>query len=356
MATHGWRTGYSVIDYLKQDASRFNFYQAVRLLERLDHKSGDDTDSENSAQENILIIDHAVLFKTDVRDDFPPSAITSIQFNHALHNMKPVVLLARYGLAGRFGPMPQPYSSWLQDNIAKGDNAMADFLDIFNHRLAALLYLAKKKYRLGLSHSTLANSPPARYINSLFGFGTDHLRNRLPIEHRQLTAFAGLLADSRTSVSAFKNCLAYFFNVEVEINQLQGDWLVLEKDQHTYLGLSGRNQLLGCEAALGTKAWDQQAGIHVRFGPLDINRFLSFLPGYGAEYIKVATLVDFLNAKRWHTRITLLIKQQDIPVSRLNGAVPFLLGRSSWLKSRLKAALSPDMDAQVGFMLKAASV
>lgn len=353
MATHGWRTSRSIIDNLKQDASGFNFYQAVRLLECLNHDSKLDLSFEASSQENIIIIDNAVQFKADVRDDFSPSPITSITFSRNKRGGKPIMLLARFGLAGRLGPLPQPYSTWLQNNLAKGERAMSDFFDIFNHRLAALLYLAKKKYRLGLNHQPLDRSPPTRYVNSLFGFGTPHLENRLPVEHRQLVAFAGLLANSRSSLPSFKNCLSHFLKARLEIDQLQGEWLTLEQDQHTYLGVSGGNQSLGHETVLGTRCWDQQASITLRIGPLSINRVLSFLPIYGESFEQLAALVDFLSEKRWNARIVLLINKHDIPFSKLDERTPLILGRSAWLKSHPSFATDDEIDAQVNFTLKA---
>lgn len=343
MATHGWRTGHTLVENLEQDSSRFNFYQVVRLLEQTHAVKTDSV---------MTVLNKTVLFRADIREDFPRSAISSIEFDAA--QSRATLWLARFGLAGRLGPLPQPYSIWIQDNISRGDWAMADFLDIFNHRLAILLYLARKKYRLALHGQDLENSPLARYTDCLFGFGTANLKQRLPVEHRQLQAFSGLLANTRISLPVLKNCLSVLLGTNVEIKQFKGDWMWLESNQCTHLGSNGTHQHLGTEAMLGSRVWDQHAQISVTLGPLSLTRFLAFLPGSGSLFDKLLQLVEFLAKKRFNTRIVLGILQKEIPAAHLSSKIPIYLGRTSWLKYRETKADARAVDQQVSFVLKMA--
>src|SRR5215468_9827462 len=138
MATHGWGTAHSVATGLFEEGHRFDFYQAVRLLEllypsRVAVGTGAEPDKE------------AVRFTSSASLAFPATAITTIQARN--HDVPPAAMTVNFlGLAGCLGPLPAHYTERLLERAWRQDTAFRDFLDIFNHRLVSLLYRAYKKH------------------------------------------------------------------------------------------------------------------------------------------------------------------------------------------------------------------
>ena len=67
----------------------------------------------------------------------------------------------------------------------------------------------------------------------------------------------------------------------VKVDQFAGAWLSLPVDQRSRLGVGlspGGFSQLSIDAAAGVRAWDQQARIVLRIGPLDLPYFESLLP------------------------------------------------------------------------------
>jgi class 3 adenylate cyclase len=69
---------------------------------------------------------------------------------------------------------------------------------------------------------------------------------------------------------------------KIEIVELSGAWIALERERRTALPVSGRNpgtrNQLGVDATLGTRAWDSRPRVMLRVGPLDRAGFAELLP------------------------------------------------------------------------------
>lgn len=67
----------------------------------------------------------------------------------------------------------------------------------------------------------------------------------------------------------------------MEVLQFASAWLVLPPDQRSTLAqglLPGQFDRLGVDAVIGVRAWDPQAGIVLRIGPLNRAGFTALLP------------------------------------------------------------------------------
>src|SRR5262249_36158429 len=142
MATHGWGTAPSVASWLFDEGYRFDFYQAVKLLELLQPDStavGEGAEPEKEA----------VRFTSKISMAFPATDVATI--HPPKHPGTPAEMTVNFlGLAGCLGPLPPPYTELILDSVRRHDTALRDFLDIFNHRLVSLLYRVRKKHHLGL--------------------------------------------------------------------------------------------------------------------------------------------------------------------------------------------------------------
>jgi type VI secretion system protein ImpH len=137
MATPGRRADPPLEQTLFEEAYRFDFFQAVRLLERL--------------QPDCVPVGgrpgrEAVRFRARASLSFPASAIH--QLDRPDGPDTPVAMTVAFmGLTGPSGVLPICYTELLMNAIRAGDRTLAAFLDLFHHRLISFFYRAWEKYR-----------------------------------------------------------------------------------------------------------------------------------------------------------------------------------------------------------------
>jgi type VI secretion system protein ImpH len=328
MAAHGWGTDTPLEKLLYDEAFRFEFYQAVKLLEML---APDATPvgegSEPSAE--------PVRFTSRVGLDFPASEIDLLERPadggaEAIPHMRVNFL----GLAGVLGPLPLPMTERVLERVWHRDTALRDFLDLFNHRLVSILARARKRYRPAVAWKPPDDGPFARTGSALLGLGTAGLASRMEVPDRGLLVYAGLLAGSPRSQVGLEVLLAHYFEVPIAVRPFAGRWLALDPEERTALGVSGRNQILGAAAGfavLGARIWDQESGFELHLGPLHLYQFLSFLP-IGTAFRSLVDLVRFYAGDGLDFTVRLTLRAGEVPPCRLGWGPR--LGWSSWLKTQ----------------------
>ena len=116
---------------------------------------------------------------------------------------------------------------------------------------------------------------------ALTGYGTPHLTDGCRRRRCRccITPACSLCGPARPS--GWPPCSPTGWAAPVEVVQFAGAWLGLPPDQRTRLprrARDGRFNRLGVDAAVGIRAWDVQARIVLRFGPLDRAAFEALLP------------------------------------------------------------------------------
>jgi type VI secretion system protein ImpH len=324
----GWRTERSVEEWLYAEPYRFDFFQAVRLLELL-------RQSVPGAGPEAEPVREAVRFNSRVGFDFPASEVQ--QITQPASPGAPAEMTVNFmGLAGAFGPLAIPDSELLLERVRNKDFAMRDFLDIFNHRLVSLMYQVRKLHRVALSTQAPEETRTARYLYSCFGLGLPQLRDELHIPSRDLLFCAGILSQQPRSAVGLRQLLVHHFQVGVEVRQLVGRWRNVEPDEWSAIGaLRGRNQRLGDGAVLGTRVWDQQGAFEVQLGPLRMEQFLDFLPttsgAGGTAFSALCELTRFYVGPEFEFLFRLTLRAPDVRGARLGQTQ---LGWTSWLKTR----------------------
>jgi type VI secretion system protein ImpH len=320
-----WGSGASARDRLYADASPFSFYQAVRILLILK--------SDGAPQVHHDSV--PVRFRSRMGSEFPGADIDRL-LPAGNDRSFPEMLVNFLGLAGAHGPLPSVYTEQL---LLREKSALADFLDIFNHRLIVLLYRVHEMHHPALTPTSPDNGLAANHLYAFFGLGCDPssaARDRLSLNDRALLDYAGLLAHRPHSASGLQTLLRDYFQVEVAVEQFTGAWLNLSEDQWTRLGTrEGQNQNLGDGAILGKRVWEQHAGVTIGLGPLDLNTFESFLPNGGA-HSALCDLCRFYLGQEWDFSFRLELRTDQIPSPAFSGAKPGVrrpaLGRLAWLK------------------------
>ena len=141
MAAKGRRHPDNLIETLHDQPYRFEFFQAVRILEQLARRQSRDPrfaamspvgeDSEPSRE--------AVRFKAAQALSFPTSEISTVRQPQADTEAKgpagPTEMTVNFmGLTGPTGVMPQYDTETLIRSMRAKSLSLRDFLDLFNHR------------------------------------------------------------------------------------------------------------------------------------------------------------------------------------------------------------------------------
>ena len=321
---------------LRAHPGAFDFYQAVRLLERTGHAVASPGEGADPAAEPVR-------FRAANDFAFPPADLVSVR---AEPGRQPEMTVAFLALGGAQGPLPVPLAERVQDRLSDNDTATRDFLDLFHHRLVSLAYRIGRRTRPVLQEVPPEETETAGYLRALVGLGTPGLRGRLPgVDDRALLARAGLLAHEVRSQAGLRGLLADHFRVPVDVEPLVGRWLPIPADQRTRIGRTGASRTLGMDAVLGARWHDPQAAVGIRLGPMGIDLYRSFLPADpvtgdpadGRALVELRELVRFYAGVETDFVVTLVLRAAEVPRARLSAAradVSPRLGWSAWVRTR----------------------
>lgn len=311
---------------LLTEGYRFEFFQAVRLLERLEPERAPVGLEGPPSQE-------VVRFRTRVSLEFPASQIHEVR---ETDRGLPEMTVAFFGMTGPLGLLPHPYTELLLDRTRRQDRAFWEFLDVFNHRFLSFFYRAWEKYRFPVAYERSRRDPFTEYLFDLIGMGTAGLSARLSVADQGLLLYAGLIAQKPHSAAAIESILRHHFGVPARILQFFPQWLALDPEFHARLGAA--NSGLGVDLVCGERVRNTQAKFRVRLGPMTLPKYLSFLPG-GASFAEVADLTRFLAGMEFDFDVQLVLAAAEVPSCVLSGSAttPPLLGWTTWLTTRAVA-------------------
>ena len=349
-----------VIGQLLSDGYRFNFFQAVRLLEMSSPERSAVGRAADPRQE-------VVRFESLPSVEFPASQIQDV-FEGTTPDDPTRMVVTFFGLAGPLGALPQHYTEIILDRIARKDRTLQRFFDLFNHRLISLFYRAWEKYRFWIVgermlrlERSVAEAGPAKLrsfvldqrpqldplgevLLCLAGLGSpaaryvlphsERLQPRTEIPDQTWRYYAGLISQRRRPAVSLQGMLADHFGWPVKLLPLCGRWLQLEPADQTRLRL-GCNSRLGVETVAGRKVWEIQGKFRLRIGALSYAQFCDLLP-IGTAHAPFVQLTRFYAGAHLDFDCELLLKTSEIPRLRCGdkqGIGP-RLGWNTWLPAR----------------------
>jgi len=347
VASDGRRTDPSVEEMLFESGFQFDFFQAVRLLAQLYPKRKLVGGAAGPADEIVRFSGWPPeLERMSTVLGFPASAIDFI-----LRPPEPAsgkgqfparMSVLFFGLTGTQGVLPLHYTEMLIERKAAkdSDSVLADFLDLFNHRLVSLFYRAWAKHRLPVVFETGARARGGQpdnfthYIFDFIGLGTDGIRGKMRIPDESLLSYSGLIAQRPHSASALRGILRDYFAVPIEIEQCLGSWYELAENDRSYLAPEMERNQLGVGAFLGDKVWNQQDRFRIRVGPVNLTQFREFLPN-GEALAKLMEVTRFVVGQALAFDVQVILEKTDVPECRLTGEGEKAprLGWMSWLKT-----------------------
>lgn len=339
MAAYGWGKDRPVGEWLYGEGYRFDFFQAVKLLEWGDPSRAPVGEGAEPGREPVR-------FKSAVGLSFPASDVAEVR-RPPDEGGAAEMTVNFMGLAGALGPVDAPTTEQVIERAWRKDTSSRDFLDIFNHRLVSLLYRIRKVHRVGQEGSVPGSDRLAAYLYSAFGLGTPGLRGRMQVKERALAFYAGLLGQQPRSASGLERLLADYFGVGARVRQFEGRWLRLEESQRTAIGATGRNARLGVDAVVGSRSWDQHGGVEIELGPLADAEFRDFLPT-GWAFAPLCDLVRFYAGDEVEFSVRLTLKATEPPAARLGASCGGArLGWASWLRG-VRPEDEPAADSVLG--------
>lgn len=321
---------------LRQESVEFDFFQAVRLLNRL---LADRTPVGRLSDPGT----ETVRFGAAPEFGFPPSQISSLEWPEGAQPRMDVNFM---GLTGPQGVLPLYYSALLRERLRARDGSMRAFLDIFNHRAISLFYRAWEKHHFTVAYERNEKDSLSPHLMDLLGLGTPGLSSRQTVADEALLFRCGLLVAHARSAAAMRALLIDYFDVPVEIEQFVGRWHPIDKDTQCCFSETGADsERLGFGTVVGDEIWDQQSAVRIRLGPLTMEQYLGFLPD-GAAYQPLRALVRFFAGNEFDFEVQLVLKKEEAPPCALGVESP-TAPRLGWMTWARTAPLQRDPDDTV---------
>ena len=280
----------AVIARLFQEPYRFEYFQAVRLLELWLKRHGA---SEHGLVANLL------RFQNSTSLGFPASELAALdteprELAHdavslgaamASSALKYVRITPNImGLLGSTGVLPSHYTERIAAHqMYQKDDGPRAFLDTYSNRSLALFYDAWRKYRLELKYQRDGTDTFLPLLLSLAGLGSGTLRQRLAddmggaVLDESIGYFAAAIRHRPASAIQIARVLAEYFGQPVKAEQFIGCWYDVPSGQQTML--AGANARLGAGAMVGERVWQRDLRLRLVVGPLDGAGYRAFLPG-----------------------------------------------------------------------------
>jgi type VI secretion system protein ImpH len=355
----------TLIEHLFAEGYAFDFFQAVRVLERAYPK-------RQRVGHAVVPRDEVVRFRAHLSLNFPPSSIYELETPKAAE-LPPRMTVTFLGLTGPLGVLPRHYTELLirLDRETRGPEryALRAWLDQFNHRIVSLFYRAWEKYRFHIVYEgggPLRGEPDAftQALFSFVGLGTPALRERLRVTTRveeegrprervlaeiddlALLYYGGLLAQRPRTAVGLAQLLRDYFGLPLEVQQFRGRWLRLDAESQTRLGAA--NCAMGLNAVAGERVWDVQSKLRLRLGPLRREQFDALLPDRSPvpqrkAFFLLVQLARLYLGPDFDFDVQLVLRKEDVPACRLTpeGLGP-RLGWNTWMGSEPRTRDAAD--------------
>ncbi|MCB1022898.1 MAG: type VI secretion system baseplate subunit TssG [Acidobacteria bacterium] len=311
---------------LYEEPHRFDFFQAVRLLEKIFPERVPLMRGTTPKKEVVRLRGNPSL-------RFPPSQIKSIEdvYDEVTDEERVEMMINFMGLVGVVGVLPTHYSELIVDRARYNDTAFHGFTDIFTHRAVSLFFGAWEKYRFPVQYER-GNDDFTSYLFDFIGLGTKGLRGKMGLDDEGILPYSGLIIQKPHSATAVEQILSDYFGIKAKVRQFFGQWLDLDSESITQL--SRTNSVLGESAIVGTRIWDQQSKFRLVLGPMSLVQFQSLLPN-GNGHVSLRSLVSFVAAQELDYDVKLVLKAEQVPGAILTTRAKRrpMLGWTSWLKS-----------------------
>jgi type VI secretion system protein ImpH len=300
----------------------FSFYQAVYLIEAELGASGIVGALGPVAEEPVR-------FRAQFGLGFPASELAGARLRPPAEDGADSALIELdtnfFGLYGAASPLPAELTERLILNDETGTTR--DFLDIFNHRLIALLYRIWRRYRVELERRSALDDLFSTIAKCSAGLAEDGVadsidKGALLFSLRHLIGWTRSAHDLRSVLSQ------QFPEVAWAVEEFVLRSFVIPVDSQWRLGGDG---ILGEDVVLGDRMTDVAGRIRLTLEAPDWDCYTRFLPS-GSRFPVVTQIVRRLLREQLDVAVVPTLRPGAVKTAQLTGA-DFALGFNAWLGS-----------------------
>lgn len=312
----------SVIDTLFSEPAAFEFFQAVRLLQR--HL----INTKNIEAEQAL--NNFIQFNSTLSLAFQKSELESLVSNHVDGHY--ILVPSMIGLTGSLGALPLVYTQKIKTNTWAKKNGSTAFLDLFNNRLINLFYKASIKYNLPLLAELKQDKHYLECIHALIGFRKSQTSLNDTLVAQVIAEFGGILQGQMLNVESIQQLLSSVLKQSIIIHQFIPEWFEIPNEHRSYL--NSATLQLGVNSFCGERVKQIDSKIQLEIGPLDYNSYLKFLPN-GDFNLALQGMLKQIISPTTQIELILVIDKDEVKPIKLNidnsstrlGGGAFLLSR-----------------------------
>ena len=170
---------------LRRTPTAFDFFQAVRVLERLRSGRSRVGGFDDPSRE-------VVRFSVPPTLAFPAAEIQRLELPE--DDTEPARLEVNFlGLTGPQGVLPHHYTLLVGERERARDRSIREFFDLFHHRILSLFYRAWRKTRFLVAAESGDADTLRDHLLDLAGVGLESLRKSLRVPENAVAYYAGLL-------------------------------------------------------------------------------------------------------------------------------------------------------------------
>lgn len=297
----------ALISLVAQDPYRFDFFQAMRLLECAYQDQPRFGTSKKASDDPIRL-------GQDPELTFFASSIASFDLARKSRQgktMLPRLAINLFGLFGPNGALPLHITEYARERLTHHrDPTLARFIDIFHHRMMCLFYRAWANSQPTVSYDRPQDDRFADYIGSLLGIGTDSLRNRDSMSDHAKLFYSGVLSAQNKCPEGLLTVIAGILSVPVSLEEFVGEWMEITMDDQTCLG--HKNATLGQSALIGSGVYGCQHKFRLNFVALTLKQYLNLLPGSHGLNQLLAIVRNYVGDEyTWDVNLSL--KHDEVP-------------------------------------------
>jgi len=334
---------------LLEDAPKYNFFQLVDLLHRI---NGDDQEQD----QDFKARQQRIRFSASASVAFPTADVQKLSLlkeqpgQHGLESSTKEDGSDRYflettflGLHGSQSPLPSHYIDTASYEYAQNYPGIRNFLDFFNQRLLTLMYRSWRKYRYYIRFQPDATDDFSQQMYSLVGLADKSLRGKTPINWCKMLSYTGTLACRSRSPEVVSGIVAHYFELpQVSVKQWVFRYVDIPGFQQVKLG--EQNSTLGENISLGARAQDRSGKFILSLKSLTQERFREFLPN-GQNFKPLVKLIEFVLREPLAYDLELCMIREDLKPMKIGDEESCRLGWTTFsgslenLKSKERSVL-----------------